>query len=92
MLKVSRYCFLLAVAGCLLQAQPLMAAEGIQGNLVTVNWLEKHLNDADVLILDASPAQIYTAKHIPGAVSVDLFTYGVQEMPAADMERLYQSW
>lgn len=92
MLKVSKSYFLLAVAGCLLLAQPLMAAEGMQGNLVTANWLEKHLNDADVLILDASPTQIYTAKHIPGAVSVDVYTYGVQEMPVAVTERLYQSW
>jgi len=92
MLKVLRSCVLLAVAGCLIFAQPLTAEEGIQRNLVTVNWLEKHLNDADVLVLDASPTQIYTAKHIPKAVSVDLFTYGVQDMPVADTERLYQSW
>jgi hypothetical protein len=55
MLKVLRYCFLLAVAGWLLPLQPLMAAEEIKGNLVNVNWLEKHLKNADVLILDASP-------------------------------------
>jgi 3-mercaptopyruvate sulfurtransferase SseA len=90
--KVLRHCFLLAVAGCLLLAQPLMAAEGITGNLVTVNWLEKNLKNAEVLILDASPTQIYTAQHIPGAVNVDLYTYGLQEMPIADMERLFQSW
>ncbi len=92
LLKVLRYCFLLAVAGCLLLGQPLMAAEGITGNLVNVNWLEKNLKNADVLILDASPTQIYSARHIPGAVSVDLFIYGLQEMPVADMEQFYQSW
>ena len=95
MLKVLRYCFLLAVAGCLLLAQPLMAAEGIKGNLVDVNWLEKNLKNADVLILDASPTEIYTAKHIPGAISVninDLFTYGLGGMPVARAEHLYQSW
>ena len=93
MSKVLRYGFLLAVAGCLLLAQPLMAADGIKGNLVNVRWLEKNLRMPDVLILDASPAQIYTAKHIPGAISVDLFSwYGLQEMPVADMEKLYQSW
>jgi len=92
LLKVLRYCFLLAVAGCLLLAQPLMAEEGIKGNLVNVNWLEKNLKNADVLILDASPTQIYTTKHIPGAVSVDIYTwYGLQEMPVADMEKLCQS-
>jgi 3-mercaptopyruvate sulfurtransferase SseA len=93
MSKVLRYGILIAVAGCLLLAQPLMAADGIAGNLVNVKWLEKNLNNADVLILDASPTQIYAAKHIPGAVSVDIYTwYGLQEMPVADMEKLCQSW
>ena len=93
MSKVLRYCFLLAVAGCLLLAQPLLAADGIEGNLVSVKWLEKNLTNAEVMILDASPTQIYTAKHIPGALSVDLFAwYGLQEMPVADTEKLYQSW
>ena len=93
MSKVLRYCFLIAVAGGLLLAQPLMAADGIEGHLVNIKWLEMNLKNADVLILDASPTQIYTAKHIPGAVSVDIMTwYGLREIPVADMEKLYQSW
>jgi len=88
-----RYRFLLAVAVCLLLVQSLMALEGNKGNLVNVKWLEKNLKNADVVILDASPSQIYTAKHIPGALSVDIYAwYGLQEMPLADMEQLYQSW
>jgi thiosulfate/3-mercaptopyruvate sulfurtransferase len=93
MLTALKYCFLLSVAGCLLLAQPVRAAEGINGNLVNVAWLEKNLKNADVLILDGSSTQIYAAKHIPGAVSVDLYAwYGLQETPVADMERLYRSW
>ena len=93
MSKVLRYGVLLAVTGGLLLAQPLMAADGNAGHLVNVNWLEKNLKNADVLILDASPTQIYTAKHIPGAISVDIYTwYGLREMPVADMEILCQSW
>jgi len=93
MSKVLRYGFLLAVAGTLLLAQSLTAADGIEGNLVNVKWLENNLKNADVLIFDASPAQIYAAKHIPGAVSVDIYAwYGLQEMPVADMEKLCQSW
>ena len=94
MLKTSRYCFLLAVAGCLLLAQPLLAAEVIKGNLVSAKWLERNLKSADVLLLDASPAPIYKARHIPGAVSVDIFTmltFGIREMPLADVVRVYQS-
>ena len=89
-----RYRFILALAGCLLLAQSSMAAEEIKGNLVSTKWLENKLKAADVLILDASPAQIYKANHVPGAVSVDVFTllsFGIREMPVADIERIYRS-
>lgn len=92
--KVWKHCGLIAVAGCLLLAQPLAAAEGIKGNLVDVQWLEKNLQNPDVLVLDASFAKAYAAKHIPGAVSVDLFqlmTYGIKEVPVAEVQRTYQS-
>jgi thiosulfate/3-mercaptopyruvate sulfurtransferase len=88
-----RFPCLFAVAACLLVAHSAMAADGITGNLVSVGWLEKSLGTPDVLVLDASPSQIYKTKHIPGAISVDLMSwYGIQEMPLADMERLYQTW
>jgi thiosulfate/3-mercaptopyruvate sulfurtransferase len=89
-----RYSASIAVAGCLLMMQPpLMAADGITGNLVGAKWLEKNLGNPEVLILDASPGQIYKTKHIPGAVGVDLMSwYGIQEIPLVEMERLYQSW
>ena len=32
-----------------------MVAEGIKGNLVSVEWLEKNLKDNNVIIIDASP-------------------------------------
>jgi thiosulfate/3-mercaptopyruvate sulfurtransferase len=92
MSKVWRSRVLFAIAGSLLVAQPLMAAEGTNGNLVDVRWLEKNLTNPDVLILDASPAPMYKAQHIPGAVSVDLFVYGAPDMPVAEKERLYESW
>jgi thiosulfate/3-mercaptopyruvate sulfurtransferase len=69
MLKILRYCFLFALASCFLFVQPV-TAQGIKGNLVSVDWLEKNMKKPDVLILDASTTQNYTAKHIPGAVSV----------------------
>ena len=90
MLKVLRYCFVFAAY--LYLVQPLVAADGTEGNLVTVKWLQKNLNNADVLILDASPAQMYTVQHISGAVNVDLFTYGIQEISISEMEQRFQSW
>jgi 3-mercaptopyruvate sulfurtransferase SseA len=83
---------LLAIAGCALLTQPSVAADGVSGNLVTVNWLEKHLQNADVLILDASPAQSYKENHVPGAINVDMLAYGRPEIPAAEMEKTFRSW
>jgi 3-mercaptopyruvate sulfurtransferase SseA len=88
-----RSCFFLTVAAGLLLAQPVMAAEDIEGHLVSAKWLEKNLKNPDVLVLDASSAQSYAAKHIPGATSVDLLSwYGLREIPTAEMENLFRTW
>lgn len=92
MSKGLRRCSLVAVAGCLLVAQVSIAAQGTTGTLVDVKWLEQHLHDPDLVILDASLAPIYATQHIPGALSVDAFTYGGREAPPAETERLYQAW
>lgn len=92
LLKVSRFYFLFTAAIFLFQTQTLIAEEGMEGNLVTVRWLEKNLKNADLLVLDVSPGQVYKEQHIPGAVSVHLFSYGIREIPAAEMEELYQRW
>ncbi|MBI3004759.1 MAG: hypothetical protein HYY49_05015 [Ignavibacteriales bacterium] len=84
--------FLFTVALCPLMAQALMAEDGIKGNLVTVDWLQKNIKNANVLVLDASPGPMYAAQHIPGAVNVDLLTYGAQETPISKMEERFQSW
>ncbi len=94
MLKILKHCSLYAVAGFLFLAQTANAADGINGNLVSVKWLASNLKNSDVVLLDASPAQLYKAKHIPGAVNIDIFTvltFGIKEMPIADVERIYQS-
>jgi 3-mercaptopyruvate sulfurtransferase SseA len=68
---------------------PVVAIAG-SNHLVDPAWLDA--NRAGVLILDASPAPMYAAGHIPGAVNVDMFGYGVQEMKGAEMETRLQSW
>jgi thiosulfate/3-mercaptopyruvate sulfurtransferase len=83
---------LFVVCACLLLARTAIADDGSKPHLVTVRWLEKSLGDPAVLVLDASSQQLYAAQHIPGAVSADLYSYGLQEMTVADTERLYQSW
>ena len=47
---------------------PALAAQ--QGSrLVDVQWLQKHLNDPKLVIIDASPTQDYLKGHIKGAIS-----------------------
>lgn len=87
-----KYYLSFTIVGCLLLSQFIMAQEDIKGNLVTVDWLEKNLINTDVILLDASPTQIYKEKHIPGAISYDIFSYGIQELPVAEIEKRYQSW
>ena len=85
---------LVAIACCLLVTQPVMAEEGITGNLVTVNWLNKNLKNPDLVILDAAP-ESYAANHIPGAVSVnifELFAYGFGGLSKSKAEQVFQSW
>lgn len=82
---------LLAIAACLLTVASV-AGQGLQTSLVDTRWLEANRSRPDLLILDASSAQVYAARHIPGAVSVDFMAYGGQEKPLPEWERLYQSW
>jgi 3-mercaptopyruvate sulfurtransferase SseA len=62
------------------------------GSLVTADWLAKNQGRGDILLIDASPGQLHAAGHIPGAVNVDLFSYGGAELSQAQMEALFQSW
>ncbi|MBI5730112.1 MAG: hypothetical protein HY963_03150 [Ignavibacteriales bacterium] len=74
-----------------LLSQPSLVTERINGNLVSVEWLEKNLKNNNVLIIDASPAQMYAAQHIPGALNADLIMYGVKEAPVSEIEQRCQS-
>ncbi|HZA95569.1 MAG TPA: rhodanese-like domain-containing protein, partial [Burkholderiaceae bacterium] len=89
--KIFKVCLLLAIGSCVLLARPSIAADAVTGNLVSVGWLEQNRSSADLLILDASPGQIYRAQHIPGALNVDLFSYGAQEASLAEMEQRLQA-
>ncbi len=92
MLHGRRYWFLLCFLCWLLMLQPIRGEEGVSGNLVTIRWLEKHLQDTSLVIVDASPASIYKTKHIPGAFNYDIFLYGPREIPLGEIEKKYTSW
>lgn len=81
-----------AVAGGLFMVQPALSAATGPGPLVDVAWLERNLGRDDLLLLDAQPGQAYSARHIPGAVSVDVLTFGGRERTAAEWEGLMRSW
>ena len=48
MLKALKYSIFCVMAGCLLLAEPLLAQDGVKGNLVTTKWLEKNLKNPDL--------------------------------------------
>src|SRR5512141_732425 len=82
----------IAIACGLLAAQSV-AADARAGNLVAAEWLQKNLGSADVVVIDATGTKAYATKHIPGAVGVDLWRYGIPtKTPAAEMERRIRSW
>jgi thiosulfate/3-mercaptopyruvate sulfurtransferase len=81
-----------AIAGCLLMAQPVASADDSRSRLASVQWLEQALKRDDVVLLDASPAPLFAAQHIPGAVHVDLLSFGIGGVSVAEMERRMQSW
>lgn len=68
------------------------ALNGQRSSLVSVKWLSENLGDPGLVILDASPAQVYKAGHIKGALNYDLFIYGPRELPSSDIEKHLQSW
>ena len=73
----------------------LLAAPLAQANprpLVDAAWLQQALAAGDVLVLDAQPVKLHEAGHIPGAVHVDMFTYGIDEKDTQAMQRRIQSW
>ena len=79
------------IATVIVLSQPALAAQG--GNpLVSAQWLSQNLGREDVLVIDASPARLHAAGHIPGAVNVDIFAFGGFELPPAQMEKRFQSW
>lgn len=80
------------LASSLFTVQPALAAEAGSGQLVSVQWLARNMQRDDVLIIDASPAKLHAAGHIPGAVNVDIFSFGGREIAVAEMERRIQSW
>ncbi len=92
MSKTFRVWLFLLFTGSSFMLLPVSAAEAGRSNLVNVQWLAQSLQREDILLLDASPGQLYAAKHIPGAVSVDVFSFGGRETSVAEMEQRIQSW
>lgn len=84
--------WLLAVTCFLIVAQPALAAGETRSNLVTVQWLQKNLQNADLVLLDASPRPLFAKQHIPGAVNVDIFSFGATDPSPAEMEQRIRAW
>ncbi len=84
-----RWLLALAASGLVL-ANTVAAASS--GQLVGAQWLQDNLDRGDLLVIDASPGKLHAAGHIPGAVNVDVFSYGGRDMLPPEKERQLQSW
>ncbi len=74
-------------------APPVTAADsGVQGHLASVGWLKKNRTRPDVVLVDASPAQLHRQSHIAGAVPSTLFTFGPNDLPVEEIERHLRAW
>lgn len=81
------------LASCLCLLSIAAAAAGPANGaspLVDAAWLQEHR--ANVVLLDASMTAQHRAGHIPGAVSADLYRYGVDFPTPEAMERRLRSW
>ena len=83
---------LLATLMTLSPRQALANTTAQSSPLVTPAWLETQRTKGDILLIDASPSQLYAAKHIAGAISVDVFSFGGRNLSPAEMEPILQSW
>ena len=95
MSKMLKVWLLVSTAAFSLMSQPSIAVEsteGVQGRVASVGWLKKNLARYDVVLIDASPAQLHRQQHIPGAVHSDLFTFGPVDLPLAQIEGRLRSW
>ncbi|MEO8386208.1 MAG: rhodanese-like domain-containing protein [Betaproteobacteria bacterium] len=92
MSKNFRVWLLLLIASSPFMLLPVAAADTGRANLVTVQWLAQKLQRDDMLLLDASPGPLYAAKHISGAVNVDVFSFGGRESSIVEMQQRIQSW
>jgi thiosulfate/3-mercaptopyruvate sulfurtransferase len=84
-----------ALLGSLLLVASLLAAPPLLANpraLVDAAWLQQRLAAGDVLVLDAQPGKMHEAGHIPGAVRVDVFAWGMDDGDPQAMQRHIQSW
>ena len=54
-----------------------MPSKGFKNSdlLVTTEWLEKHINDEDVRVVDCDPFDSYLRAHIKGAVGIKVHHY-----------------
>jgi thiosulfate/3-mercaptopyruvate sulfurtransferase len=54
--------------------------------LVSAAWLAGHLDDPDLLVVDVRPAEEYARGHIPGAVTVDLYSLTILDSSPEHIE------
>jgi thiosulfate/3-mercaptopyruvate sulfurtransferase len=74
------------------QAIAKTVAQNSPSPLVSAEWLKANIQRDDIVVIDASSPRLYQQKHIPGAISANVFMLGSREVTPAAMERLVRSW
>ena len=95
MATIKRHWWLWLASVLSLLAQAAPAADGSDrpaGRLASVGWLQQNLARPGLVLIDASPAPLYRQRHIPGAVHWDLFTFGPNDPPLAQIESRLRAW
>ncbi|MBL8325236.1 MAG: hypothetical protein JNJ89_09800 [Rubrivivax sp.] len=81
-------------------ARAQAGAEAPRGRLVDPAWLMQALKGAaaapgatgaPLVVLDAQPAPLHAAMHIPGARHIDVFAGGARPLGPAEMEQRFQA-
>lgn len=90
--SMSRFWILSLLMTWSLAAQPSLAADGPQGRLAPVGWLQSQLSRPDLVLVDASPASVHRKQHIPGAILSALFSFGPNDPPLTQVEQVLRAW
>jgi thiosulfate/3-mercaptopyruvate sulfurtransferase len=90
---------MLTLAGTPLPVPTAHPAPALPNAVVDAAWLQAHLHDAGLVLLEVGPPNAYVRAHIPGArlVQIDAITTRMDTLamelpPVADLVQVFRAW